>query len=91
MRRIASLSILFAALIEFAMERARFDLWIITVAMVTLLWNPVGREPRSHGDSQKDDHNVSASKEIACVDEVSQHQVFAVPLRWKPILMEWER
>jgi hypothetical protein len=31
MRRITSLSILFAALIEFAIERARFDLWIVAV------------------------------------------------------------
>jgi hypothetical protein len=31
MTRIASLSILFAALIEFAIERARFDLWIVIV------------------------------------------------------------
>ena len=37
MKRIASLSILFAALIEFAIERARFDLWIVAVvAIVTL-------------------------------------------------------
>ena len=48
MKRIASLSILFAALIEFAIERARFDLWIVTVvAIVTLLWNVVGRALRS--------------------------------------------
>ena len=38
MKRIASLSIFFAALIEFAIERARFDLWIVAVvAIVTLL------------------------------------------------------
>jgi len=43
MKRIASLSILFAALIEFAIEHAKFDLWIIVVAMVALLWNLVGR------------------------------------------------
>jgi hypothetical protein len=36
MKRIALLSILFAALIEFAIERERFDLWIVTVAMVAL-------------------------------------------------------
>jgi hypothetical protein len=36
MKRIASLSIFLAALIEFAIERARFDLWIATVAVVTL-------------------------------------------------------
>ncbi|HEY3615969.1 MAG TPA: hypothetical protein VGK96_04095 [Candidatus Sulfotelmatobacter sp.] len=62
MKRITFLSILFAALIEFAIERARFDLWIMTVAMVTLLWNPVGRALRSHVGSQKHDHNVSASQ-----------------------------
>jgi hypothetical protein len=39
MTRIASLSILFAALIEFAIERARFDLWIVIVAIVPLLWS----------------------------------------------------
>jgi len=51
MKRIAPLSILFAALIEFAIERARFDLWIVTVvAIVTLLWNVVGRTlPLSYG------------------------------------------
>jgi hypothetical protein len=43
MRRITSLSILFAALIEFAIERARLDLWIATAAIVTLSWNLVGR------------------------------------------------
>jgi hypothetical protein len=42
MKRIALLSILFAALIEFAIERARFDLWIMAVAMVALLGNLVG-------------------------------------------------
>jgi hypothetical protein len=47
MRRIASLSILFAALIEFAIERARFDLWIATAAIVTLSWNLVRRALRS--------------------------------------------
>jgi hypothetical protein len=52
MKRIASLSILFAALIEFAIERAKFDLWIVAVvAIVTLLWNVVGRALRSHTGS----------------------------------------
>ena len=41
MKRIASLTLLFAALIEFAIEGARFDLWIVIVAMVLLLWNLV--------------------------------------------------
>ena len=63
MKRIASLSILFAALIEFAIERARFDLWIVAVvAFVTLLWNVVGRAFRSPLDSQKRDDSASASK-----------------------------
>ena len=39
MKRIASLSILFVALIDFAIERARFDLWIMTAAIAILLWN----------------------------------------------------
>jgi predicted dehydrogenase len=47
MTRIASLSILFAALIEFAIERARFDLWIATVVVVTLSWNLVRRALRA--------------------------------------------
>jgi len=63
MKRIVSLSILFAALIEFAIERARFDLWIVmVVAIVTLLWNVVGRVLRSHMHSQKHDNNESVSR-----------------------------
>jgi hypothetical protein len=63
MKRIASLSILFAALIDFAIERARFDLWIVmVVAIVTLLWNVVGRALRSHVDSRKHDNNGSVSR-----------------------------
>ena len=62
MKRIASLSIFFAALIEFAIERARFDLWIVAVvAIVTLLWNVVGRTLRSDVNSKKHDHNASTS------------------------------
>jgi hypothetical protein len=61
MKRIALLSILFAALIEFAIERARFDLWIVSVAMLALLWNVAGRARRSGADSQKHDQNASAS------------------------------
>ena len=60
MKRIVPLAILFAALIEFAIERARFELWI--VAVVTLLWNFVGRALRSRADSQKHDHDVSPSR-----------------------------
>ena len=52
MRRIAFLSILFAALIEFAIERARFDLWIVIIAIVPLLWNPVGRALRITREKQ---------------------------------------
>jgi len=42
MRRIAFLLLLFAVLIEFAIKGARFDLWIVIVAMVALLWNLEG-------------------------------------------------
>ena len=45
MKRIASLAILFVALVEFAIERARFDLWIITAAAAALLWNILARTP----------------------------------------------
>jgi hypothetical protein len=63
MKRIASLSIFFAALIEFAIERARFDLWIVAVvAIMTLLWNVVGRALRFHRDSQKHDNSESVSR-----------------------------
>jgi hypothetical protein len=61
MTRIASLSILFAALIEFAIERAGFDLWIVIVAIVPLLWSLGGRALRPRVDSRKHDHNVSVS------------------------------
>lgn len=64
MKRIAFLSILFAALIEFVIERARFDLWIVAaVAIVTLLRSVAARALRSHVDSQKHDHNASASRD----------------------------
>jgi hypothetical protein len=56
MKRIASLSVFFAALIEFAIESARFDLWIVAVvAIVTLLWSVVERAIRFRMDLQK--HN----------------------------------
>ena len=62
MKRIASLSIFFAALIEFAIERARFDLWIAAVVAIgTLLWNVVGRALRSHLDPQKHDNSEAVS------------------------------
>jgi hypothetical protein len=61
MKRIASLSILFAALIEFAIERARFDLWIVAlVAIVLLLWKVVERALRFHLDSRKRNNHESA-------------------------------
>jgi hypothetical protein len=53
MKRIASLSILLAALIEFAMERARFDLWIVIIAIVPISWNPVGRVLRITREKQR--------------------------------------
>ena len=63
MKRIAFLSIFFAALIEFAIERARFDLWIVAVvAIVTLLWNVVGRALRFPLDSQKQENSASVSR-----------------------------
>ena len=62
MKRIASLSIFFVALIEFAIERTRFDLWIVAVvAVMTLLWNVVGRTLRPDVNSKKHDHNASTS------------------------------
>jgi hypothetical protein len=61
-KRIAALAILFAALIEFAVERARFDLWIITIAMVTLLWNVVGKTLRTQTNKQTPNRNPSALK-----------------------------
>ena len=64
MKRIASLSIFFAALIEFGIERARFDLLIVAaVAIMALLWNVVARAQRPDVDSQKHDRGASASKE----------------------------
>jgi hypothetical protein len=63
MKRIASLSVLFAALIEFAIEPARFDLWIVAVVVIaTLLWNAVRLALRPDVDSEKHDHNASASR-----------------------------
>jgi hypothetical protein len=39
-------------LIEFAIERAKFDLWIVIIAIVPLLWNPVGRVLRITREKQ---------------------------------------
>ncbi len=56
MTRIVSLAIIFAALTEFGVERARFDLWIMTAALVALLWNVLSRARRSRADVGKHDH-----------------------------------
>jgi hypothetical protein len=56
MRRIASLAILFVALVEFALERARFDLWIMTAAAAALLWGILAPSPRFPVHSQEHDH-----------------------------------
>jgi len=61
-RRIASLAILFVALVEFAIERARFDLWIMTAAAAALLWSILARSPRLPVHSQKHDPHVLTSK-----------------------------
>ena len=75
MKRIATLSIFFAALIEFAIERARFDLWIVAVvAIVTLLWNVVGRTLRPDVNSKKHDHNASASRRTVKNGEAAMTQ-----------------
>lgn len=60
--RIVSLAILFVALTEFGIERARFDLWIMTAALVALLWNILGRRRRFRVESQKHDHTTSMTK-----------------------------
>ena len=63
MKRIASLSIFFAALIEFGIERARFDLLIVAaIAIMALLWNVVARAKRPDLDSKKHDRGASAPK-----------------------------
>ena len=62
MKRIASLSIFFAVLIEFGIERARFDLWIVAaVVIVVLLWNVMAPASRPDVGSQKHDRKASAS------------------------------
>jgi hypothetical protein len=61
-KRIAALVVLFVALTEFSIERARFDLWIMTAALVALSWNVLGRVRRSRVDSQKHDHTSSMTK-----------------------------
>jgi hypothetical protein len=61
-KRIASLAILFVAVVEFAIERARFDVWIMTAAVITLMWDVFRRTRRSRMNSQKRDHNVIACR-----------------------------
>jgi hypothetical protein len=61
MKRIAYLTVLLPALIEFVIERASFDLWILTIGIVGLLWNFVGRALRSRVDLQKRNHKMSLS------------------------------
>ena len=61
MKRIAPLTILFAALIEFAIERARFDLWIVTLAVVILLATAAGEALASRAHLRRRDHDVSVS------------------------------
>jgi hypothetical protein len=61
-KRIVSLAILFVAVVEFAIERARFDLWIMTAAGAALLWNILAPTPRLPGHSQKHDPHVLTSK-----------------------------
>jgi hypothetical protein len=48
-KRIVCLSIFFAALIEFSVERARFDLWIISVAVALLLWDTLSHIREASG------------------------------------------
>jgi hypothetical protein len=52
-KRIVALAVIFVALTEFGIERTRFDLWVMTAALVALLWNVLGRVWRSRLDSQK--------------------------------------
>jgi len=59
-KRIASPAILFVALVEFAIERSRFDLWIMTAA-APLLWSILDWSPRLPEHSRKHDHQVLAS------------------------------
>jgi len=77
MRRMTSVAMLFAELIEFAIERARFDLGIVAVvAIVTLLWNVAGRTLRPDVNSKKHDHNRSTFRgEFVIFDELAEHRI----------------
>jgi hypothetical protein len=61
-KRIASLAMLFVAVIEFVIERAQFDVWIMTAAVLILVWDVVRRTRRSQMASRKHDHNVLACR-----------------------------
>ena len=83
MKRVASLSILFAALIVFAIERAGFDLWIVAVvAIVTLLWNCRGTSTSLSYGLAEPDHNAFTSGDDCHVDEcLSTRSLRTAPLR----------
>lgn len=61
MKRIVPLAILFAALVEFAVERARFDLWIVTGAVVILLAIAAGEALVSRAHLRRREHDVAVS------------------------------
>jgi hypothetical protein len=61
-KRIACLAIFFAALLEFAVERARFDLWIMTAAIVPLLWGVVNKTGSPPLASPKPDRDPASRK-----------------------------
>ena len=76
MKGIAFLSILFAALIEFAIERASFDLWMVAVVtIVTLLGNVAGRALRFHMDSHKHHKSEPVFQGIVAYVHESEHQI----------------
>jgi hypothetical protein len=62
MKRIASLTVLLSALIEFVIEHANFDLWMLTVGIVGVLWNFVRRALRSGVDLQERDNNLVSKR-----------------------------
>jgi hypothetical protein len=61
-KRIVSLAILFVAVVEFVMERTRLDLWMMTVAVVMLLWGVVGRALSTLATWEKHNHNLSTPR-----------------------------
>ena len=58
MRRIVPLTFFFAALFDFVVECARFDLWIMAIVLVVLLGSVKGTLA-SGVDSQKDDRRAT--------------------------------